>query len=103
MARIIGLKEKQGALKDIQAYLRTLSSLNSFIVAPNPTEEYIISFDTHKVSFTCSDKSKIDALILAFKETIVKNITSLAQKYEIELDDDDRALMQIVSAEVIKE
>lgn len=94
MAKIIGLKEKQAALKNIQFSLRSLAPLNAFIKEANPTNEYTICFDTHKATLTCDDKEKINELVRAYKKTIVDYINNQAQNYEIELDDDDRALME---------
>ena len=95
MAKIIGLKEKQTALKDIQQSLRSLAPLNAFIDASNETGEYTISFDAHKATLQCGDKKKIDDLVLAHKKAIVAEIKRLAEKYEIEFDDEDLALMEL--------
>ena len=80
MARIIGLKEKQNALKDIQQSLRSLAPLNSFIAADNPENEYVISFDTHKATLKCDEKEKINELVRAYKKVIVDHIEELAKK-----------------------
>ena len=89
MAQIIGLKEKQAALKDIQQHLRSLSPLNEFIMADNQEGEYTISFSSHKATLKCEDKKKIDELVLAHKKIIVDQIMALAKTHGIELDDDD--------------
>jgi hypothetical protein len=94
MAKIIGLKEKQEALKNIQQYLRSIAPLNAFIANANPENEYTISFGNHKAILKCDDKNKINELVRAYKMTIVTNIRDLAKKYEIELDEQDIALME---------
>lgn len=95
MASIIGLKEKQAALKDIQLFLRSLAPLNAFIAAENPQNEYVVTFDTHKATLKCEDKEKINDLVRAHKKVVVDRIEDMAKKYDIELDEEDRALMKI--------
>ena len=93
MAKIIGLKEKQAALKDIQQSLRSLAPLDAFVENENASTEYTISFDAHKATLKCDDKKKIDELVLAYKKTIVDHILTLAHDNQIELDEEDRQLM----------
>lgn len=44
MARIIGLKEKQVALSEINQKLKSLIPINEFLNEPNPSGFYTISF-----------------------------------------------------------
>lgn len=99
MAKIIGLKEKQAALKDIQQALRSLAPLNEFIEANNTSSEYTISFEAHKATLKCEDKAKINELVLAHKKIIVDRILALSKANDIELDDEDLAVMGKSSAQ----
>ena len=99
MAKIIGLKERQEALTEIQLSLKSLLPLNSFLEDDNPTHEYVISFASHKAKIKSKEKEKINALVEEYKKSIVSEILNLAESYEIELDDEEYALMGVQQPE----
>lgn len=95
MAQIIGLKEKQLALAEINGKLNSLKQINEFLTANNPSGKYTISFDNkHRISLFCHDGEAINAIVRAYKEQLVAEIRAEAQKYSIGFEDEDEALMQ---------
>lgn len=93
MAKITGLKERQLALTSIESKLRSLETLNLFLLTDNPTGEYVIKFDKIKATISCDDKIKVNALVEAYKQTIAKDIHELAEKHLIELDQEDTKII----------
>lgn len=93
MAQITGLKEKQEALKEINAKLKSLEPLNLFLKTPNESNEYAVSFAAVKASIYCDNKETIDGFVKAYKEKIVKEINELSEKYFITLDVEDLQIM----------
>lgn len=94
MAQITGLLEMQKALKDIQAKIRSLEPLNTFLKSENNSNEYTISFQGAKAAAYCEDKELVNKLVLAQKSMIVNEINSLAEKYSITLEEEDKKIME---------
>lgn len=94
MAKIIGLKEKQLALKQITHKIKSLEPINDFLNAINETGIYTISFDSHKSSLLCKDAAAIKALVLAYKKELVDEIRAQAEKYSIEFDEEEEELLK---------
>lgn len=93
MAKISGLKEKQLALKEINAKLKALVPLNEFLDANNEKGLYSISFGNVKTTLLCQDKETINLLVRAYKKTIVDEIKKQAEEYSIEFDEEDKKLL----------
>lgn len=94
MAQITGLHERQLALKDIQDMLKSLETLNLFLLTPNPSKEYTIRFDKIKVSILCESKETIDAFVMEQKAVIVEKINATATAHSIALDEEDLKIMK---------
>lgn len=93
MARIIGLKEKQLALKEINQKLRDLKPVNEFLEASNPDGVYTISFGEHKTQLLCKDQETIQALVFAYKKDMVSKIREQAERFSIEFDEEEEMLL----------
>ena len=93
MAQIIGLKEKQEALAEIQSKIRSLETLNKFLQAENPSHEYVVSFAKTKAPIFCEEKETIDALVKAYKEKVVEEINKKSAEFSICLDEEDNKIM----------
>ena len=91
MAKIIGLKEKQLALKEINHKLKCLEPINEFLNAQNSSGVYTISFDSFKSFLLCKDEETIKNLVLAYKKELVAEIRSEADKFSIEFDEAEEA------------
>ena len=94
MAQIIGLKEKQLALKDINQKIKSLEPVNEFLKAENPSGVYTISFGTHKSSLLCEDADAIKAFVYAYKKNLVDAIRAKAQEYSIEFDASEEEMLK---------
>lgn len=93
MANIIGLKEKQFALKEINKKLKDLKPINDFLGAENPSGLYEISFGTFKSNLLCKDSDTIKAFVFAYKKELVAEIRAQAEKYDIEFDEEEENLL----------
>lgn len=94
MANIIGIKEKQLAVKEINRKLKTLKPINDFLAAENPSGIYTISFDNYESNLLCKDGDAIKALVFAFKKELVAELREQAEKFSIEFDDEDEKLLK---------
>lgn len=94
MAKIIGLKEKQLALKDITQKLKLLEPINAFLAAENPSGLYTISFDSFKSTLLCKDPEAIKAYVVAYKKELVNEIRTQAENYSIEFDETEELLLK---------
>ena len=99
MAKIIGLKEKQQALKDINRKINSLQPVNEFlnadISAENPSGLYTLSFGEYKTTLLCKDANAIKALVSAYKLELVKDIKGQAEMFSIEFDPDEEAALEL--------
>lgn len=93
MANIIGLKEKQLALKEINRKLKALKPVNDFLDAENPDGVYKISFDRFESHLLCKDSDTIKAFVFEYKKEMVTEIRELAKKYSIEFDEEEEKLL----------
>ena len=93
MAQITGLKERQAALAQIEAKLKSLKPLNVFLKTKNETNEYAVKFDKIKVDIYCENKTVLDELVQASKKKIADEIRELAEKYSITLDEEELKAM----------
>ena len=94
MAKIIGLKEKQLALKEINQKLKSLEPVNEFLHAENPSGLYTISFDSFKSTLLCTDPQTIKNLVNAYKKELVNDIRAKATEFSIEFEEDEEAMLQ---------
>lgn len=94
MAQIIGLKEKQLALKEINSKLKALKPVNDFLGAENTSGRYTISFGDFKTNLLCNDNDTIKALVFAYKKELVTEIRDQAEKYSIEFDEDEENMLK---------
>lgn len=93
MANIIGLKEKQLALKEITRKLKTLVPINEFLSAKNPTGVYTISFGEFQSKLLCEDAETIRSCVFAYKKKVVDEIREQATKFSIEFDEEEEKLL----------
>lgn len=92
MAQITGLVEQQEALKDISATLAVIKKLNKFF--DTQTEDLItVSIWGVKASILAADKANVDILVRNYKSTLVQHINSILEKYPIELNDEEKELL----------
>lgn len=95
MAQIIGLKEKQQVLKDINKQLKSIAVINDFLTSENPTGIYTLSFGDHSTPIFCEDSEYIKALVKASKQDLVTKIRKAAEANMIEFSDDEEALLSL--------
>lgn len=93
MASIKNIDAQKAALKRIESLIKEIKVTNHFLSETNESGEYTISFDKCKTPLICEDKSLIDELVNAYKQKLVKEIESLAQTNNIELDEEERQIM----------
>lgn len=93
MANIIGLKEKQQALKEVTRKLKALKPINDFLSATNPTGVYNISFGEFASKLLCEDEDAIKSLVFEYKKKMVTEIREQAQKFSIEFDEEEEQLL----------
>lgn len=94
MAKIIGLKEKQLALKQIEQKIRTLGPINEFLAADNPSGIYTVSFGAFKSPLLCPDQVAIRKLVSDYKSKLVREIRAQAEQYSIEFEEDEETLLK---------
>lgn len=94
MAKIIGLKEKQLALKQIEQKMKALGPINEFLDAENPTGVYTLSFASFKTPVLCRDSNIIKQLVLAYKNELVSELKTQAEQYSIEFEESEEALLK---------
>lgn len=94
MANIIGLKEKQLALKEINRKLKSLQPINDFLDATNSNGLYNISFGEFEAKLVCKDSDTIKALVFAYKKELVNEIREQAKKHSIEFDEDEENMLK---------
>lgn len=95
MPQIIGAAEQRAALHKISAALKKVEGMNVFLDAENPTGEYTISFKnaegkTISAPAISTDKADVNSLIQNYKDSIVREMTQLAEKNRIWLDEQDK-------------
>lgn len=98
MAKILGLKEQQKALREINSTLKEFEPINEFLKIQNPSDEYTISFKdengkTIQTKLLCDDKEPINILVKAYKENLVQSIKQKAAQYNIGLEEEELALI----------
>jgi len=103
MANIIGLQQRQEALRDIQNVIKEVAVANAFVAASNPSGAYSIGFTDeagkkHKIDLT-GYKEDLDALIKRDKEAKKGYVLNLAQQHRIALDPEDNEILGIENAE----
>ena len=94
MAQIIGLREKQAALTEINHKIKSLEPVNKFLESENPDGIYTLSHNKLKTPILCKDSNTIKALVLAYKKELVNEIRAMAEKYSIEFNEDDEAALK---------
>lgn len=94
MAQIMGLKERQLALSEINSKLNALKQINDFLTAENPSGKYTISFDKHRIAIFSPDGEAVNALISTYRNQLINELREQAKKYSIEFEDEDEALMR---------
>lgn len=94
MAKIIGLKEKQLALKQIEQKIKALGPINEFLEADNSTGIYTVSFGSVKSPLLCPDQVSIRKLVSDYKIKLVSEIRAQAEQYSIEFEEDEEALLK---------
>ena len=100
MPSIIDADKQREALKTISAELKNVEGMNRFLRASNESCEYTISFKPAKgkmfsAKVISEDKVSIDALVRATKESIVQEMTLLAQQQRISFDEKDKKIFGI--------
>ena len=107
MPQIIGADEQRAALHTISAALKKVEVMNIFLNTENPTGEYTISFKnaegkTISAPAISTAKADVDILIQNYKDSIVHEMTQLAEKNRIWLDEQDKRTfgMQVPDGEV---
>lgn len=94
MPRIIGRAEQDKALKDITSFIKAIPATSTWIEAPNPEGNYSITFKTPEgkqltTPIICQDKSVLDRLAQAYKESVAQEVAKLAAEHRIELSPED--------------
>lgn len=93
MPQLIGLKERQLGLAEIETKLKTLASVRDFLEKENPAGVYTLSFDKQRIKLHCPDRGPINALVEAYKKSLVAEIRELADKNAVEFNEEDEALL----------
>lgn len=98
MPKIIGMDERQQALKEITNKLKDVSAINDFLKTSNETGEYTILFtDSNgkkvRADIHCDSKEDVNLLVEEYKQNIKHKIIELAQAQQIGFDDDEKELL----------
>jgi len=99
MANIIGLPEREKALREIQTILKELAITNKFLEMHNASGSYTISFKDeegkkHSTDLTAS-REEIAALLMRYKNERKEYILQLAREHRIGLDPEDNEILGI--------
>ena len=93
MAQIAGLAKQQEALKDISATLVLIKKLNKFF--ETDTEDLItVSIGSVKANILPQDKPNLEILVRNYKSTLVEHINFILQQYPIELNEEEKLLLE---------
>lgn len=93
MPQLIGLKERQLGLSEIESKLRILSSVKDFLEKENPSGLYTLSFDKQRIKLFCPNREIINGLVDAYRKTLVDEIRALASQHSIEFNEEDELLL----------
>lgn len=94
MAQLIGLKERQLGLVEIESKMKTLISVKDFLEKENPTGMYTISFEKQRIKLHCPDRQNINALVEGYKQSLINEIRALASKHSVEFEEDEELLLK---------
>ncbi len=119
MAKLLGVKEREEALKKTNELINTLKATNIFLNTENPNKIYEISFEVpskedpaeleaegkkknkkskaHIVSASAltENKGEIERFVHTYKQHVINEILGLSEKYEIDFDDYEKELLGI--------
>lgn len=111
MAKIRGIEEQQEALVQVQANLKELQTIREFLSVENFTKQYELSFKNPSVpdesedgktakpkkvsvKFRLSDRETLKLVLSEYEESLIKEIRSLTEQYNIDLDEEEQRILQ---------
>lgn len=103
MAYIIDLQKQEAALKEINATIKDIRGINSFLEAQNPSGVYSISIkdenDKKQTIEITGNKEAFNAMILQYKAEKREYLQQLAKENQIALDPQDNEVLGINASE----
>lgn len=95
MARIIGQKEQQAALKKIKNLRKDIENANEFLEKTNDNSTFSFSF-TDEEGSTCTsnalvvNKAEVDKFVREYKNNVVDYVIKLSQEHRLEFELDEK-------------